>query len=79
VCQLPDGGGDKSLVISDTDYSLLGRKLFDGGESNVVAKKLPERKSHSTATLTIEWPASRRRYRYYKYFAEKADLFQALP
>jgi len=49
------GGGDKSLVISDTDYSLLGQKSFSmEGESNVVAKKLPERKVISTATLTIE-------------------------
>ena len=44
------GGGDKSLV-SDTQYSLIGKPSIDG---NVNGKTLPERKVISTATLTIE-------------------------
>jgi hypothetical protein len=49
------GGGEKSMVVSDTSYSLLGkeRSSMDEG-SNANGKTLPERKVISTATLTIE-------------------------
>ncbi len=49
------GGGEKSMVVSDTSYSLLGkeRSSMDEG-SNANGKTLPERKVISTATLTLE-------------------------
>jgi len=49
------GGQDRSLVRSDTDYSLIGTKSISPQEEiNYAGKTIPERKVISTASLTIE-------------------------
>lgn len=47
------GGEEKSLIVSDTSYSFLGKEISSMDERGNV-KTLPERKIISTATLTIE-------------------------